>query len=119
MSYWDRGGFGLIRDAELRVAISDYYELHAGTQRRIDGRETEYPSLSYRLVPRDNEFELAPDLSEAQLERLVSGVFESVLREHVISEINLAGFIGDEFEELWEAALALLSELTTYRTTIE
>ena len=113
------GAFGLIRDAELRVAISDYYEDHARLQRRIDERETEYPSISYRLVPRHNEFELAPDLSEAQLERLVSGVFESVLREHVISEINLAGFIGTEFGELRQTASDLLSELETYGGRIE
>ncbi len=113
------GGFGLIRDAELRVAISDYYELHAGTQRRIDERETEYPSISYRLVSRYNEFELAPDLSEAQLERLVSGVFGSVLREHIISEINLSRFIRRTFGALRQSALDLFSELETYRSRIE
>ncbi len=113
------GGVSLIRDAELRVAISDYYEDHAALQPRIDEREGQYPSISYRLVPRYNEFELAPDLSEAQLERLVSGVFESVLREHVVSEINLAGFIGTRFQELRQAAVALLSELKTYSSRIE
>ena len=113
------GALGLIRDAELRVALSDYYEVRAATQRRIDERETEYPSLSYRLVPRYNEYELAPGLSEAQLERLVRGVFESVLREHVVSEINLSRFIQGVHEVERQAALDLLSELETYRTTIE
>ena len=42
------GAFGLIRVAELRAAISDYYENHAGTQRRIDERETEYPLCQLR-----------------------------------------------------------------------
>ena len=113
------GVFGLIRDAGLRVAISDYYELDDGTQRRIDERETEYPSISYRLVPRYNEFELEPDLSEAQRERLVSAIFASVLREHIIPEINLSRFIGQTFEVLRQAAFDLLSELETYRSRIE
>ena len=113
------GAFSLVRDTELRESISSYYAAHLTAQNRIDERETEYPHLSYRLVPRYNEFGLELDLSEAHLERLVSGVFESVLREHVISEINLAGFIGTRFEELRQEALELLSELETYRGRIE
>ena len=85
----------------------------------IDERETEYPHLSYRLVPRSGEFELALGLSETQVERLVSGIFESSLREHVISEINLAGFIATRFEELLQEALELLSELEAYRGRVE
>ncbi len=113
------GAFSLIRDTELRESISSYYAAHLTAQNRIDERETEYPHLSYRLGPRYNDFELEPDLSEAHLERLVDGVFESSLREHVISEINLARFIRIRFEELRQAALALLSELETYRSSIE
>ncbi len=113
------GAFSLVRDTELRESISSYYAAYLRAQNRIDERETEYPHLSYRLVPRYNEFELEPDLSEAHLERLVNGVFGSPLREHVISEINLARFIGTRFEELRQAALALLSELETYSSSIE
>ncbi len=113
------GAFSLIRDTELRESISHYYALHLSAQNRIDERETEYPHLSYGLVPRYNEFALEPDLSEAHLERLVNGVFESSLREHVVSEINLARFTGTRFEQLRQAALALLSELETYSSSIE
>ena len=113
------GAFSLIRETELRESISDYYAAHLTAQNRIDERETEYPHLSYRFVPRSEEFELALGLSETQVERLVSGIFESSLREHVISEINLAGFIATRFEELLQEALELLSELEAYRGRVE
>ena len=51
-----------------------------------------------RLVPRSSEFELAKDLSESEVEGLVSGVLDSPLWEHVTSEINLARFIRSQFE---------------------
>ncbi len=41
------------------------------------------------------------------------------MREYVISEINLAGFIQTRFEQLRQYALELLSELETYRSRIE
>ncbi len=113
------GAFGLIQDSALRTAISDYYEVAAGEQRRIDERETEYPSASYRLVPRQDEFELEPGLSEAQLERLVTGVLESSIQEHVISEINFARFARRSHESVVQAATSLLSELEAYRNSLD
>ncbi len=113
------GTFSLIRDTELRESTSSYYAAHLTAQNRIDERETEYPHLSYRLVPRSEEFELALGLTEAQVERLASRIFESSLREYVISEINLTGFIQTRFEQLRQYALELLSELETYRSRIE
>ena len=46
------GAFSLIRGTELRESISSYYTAHLTAQNRIDERETEYPHISYRLVPR-------------------------------------------------------------------
>ncbi len=87
------GKFGLIRDPKLRVGIAEYYALDESVRARINERETDYPHLSYRLVPRENEFDLQPGLPVEEIQRLVAGVFASPLRDHVIAEINLARFM--------------------------
>lgn len=108
------GKFGLIRSAEIRTAIADYYESERGTADRIDERETAYPSISYQLVPRVNETESDLALDTAQIDLLIDGVFESPLREHVIAEINFARFVRGRFTELQAACSALVTSLQAY-----
>ena len=73
------GKLGLIRNADLRAAVGEYYESEKGAHGRIDERETSYPRISYRVVLRANEYELDPSLDDEQIESLVAGVFESNL----------------------------------------
>ena len=113
------GAFALIRDTELRVKLSDYHEIYRASQPRIDERETDYPNITYQLVPRSSEFELATDLSQSQVDQIVNAVFASTLREHITSEINLARFIRSQFEIQRKDAVELVSELETYLRGVE
>jgi hypothetical protein len=112
------GRFSLIRDTATRVRIADYYEWNLNRENRIEERETDYPNLSYRLVPRVTEFELATDLSDAQLEELINIVLSSPLPEHVAGEMNFTRFLSEQFTEWREFSLALIDELEFYRSTI-
>lgn len=113
------GKFGLIRDAALRVRISEYYDFELSVSNRINERETEYPSLAYRLVPRSTEGEVETNLSDAQKQRLVERIFDSPLRDHVVGEINFSRFVNERLI-FWKAlCLELIDELETYRNTLE
>jgi hypothetical protein len=108
------GKLGLIRDAEVREAIGDYYKLERATSDRINERETAYPRISYQLVPRTNESGLDPTLDRAQIELLAAAVVESTLREHLIAEINFARFVRERFTELQSMCSSLLMVLQNY-----
>ena len=103
------GRFDLIRNPELRAQISAYYALDEQTHDRIRERQTEYPNLTYQLVPRANEYELDPNLSEAELDRLARAVYDSHLRDYVIAELNLTRFMKERFDE-WRTARDELAE---------
>ena len=111
------GKLGLIRNAGVRAAVGEYYKFEGGTHDRIEERETRYPSISYQLVPRANEYELDPSLDDEQIESLVAAVFESNLREHVISEINFARFVRERFVELQSKCTDLILTLQAYLET--
>ena len=119
------GTFALISDAGLREAISDYHEVYRASQNRIDERETEYPQLTYELVPRSSGFGetvvlgLLDELSEDEAAEVVEGVFNSVPRQQVASEINLSRFIRSSFELQREAAVGLAATLEGYRARID
>ncbi len=112
------GRFGLIRDTATRVGIADYYDSSLNRDDRIEERETEYPNLSYRLVPRVTEFELATDLSDAQLDELVSIVISSPLPDQMVGEMNFTRFLAVQFTNWRESCLELIDELELYRGTI-
>ncbi len=113
------GKFGLIRDAALRVKISEYYDFDLNVSNRINERETEYPSLAYRLVPRSTEGEVETNLSDAQKQRLVERIFDSPLQDHVVGEINFSRFVMERLT-FWKAlCLELIDELEIYRNTLE
>ncbi len=109
------GKFGLIRNTAIRVKISDYYDSEATAHNRIEERETGYADLSYRLVPRAAEFELATNLSDDQIARLVDRVFDSSLPDHVVAEMNFSQFLNDQFTEWRSRCLELIEKLESYR----
>ena len=112
------GRFSLVRDTAVRVRISDYYSFEENSNRRIEERETDYPDLTYALVPRAQEFVLSAELSEEQLERLRDRVMNSELPDHVVGELNFSGFLKEQYE-LWRSrCVELIDELESYRQTI-
>lgn len=103
------GRFDLIRNPGLRAQISDYYVLDSQSHERIRQRQTPYPNLTYQLVPRANEYERDPNLSDADLQRLARAVYDSSLRDYVIAELNLTRFMKERFDE-WRTARDELAE---------
>jgi hypothetical protein len=113
------GKFSLIRNTSIRATISDYYDFEANERARAEERETGYPDMSYQLVPRATEFELATDLSDDQLERIVDRVIDSSLRDHVVGEINFTQFLIEQYTSWKNRCLKLIDDLESYRSTIE
>jgi hypothetical protein len=120
------GKFGLIRDAQLRVKIAEYYKRDTNYHQRIDERETDYPHISFQLVPRINEGVGGGDVDvvvleskSADLEQIVDDIFSSPLRNHVTAELNLARFIRYAGGRLQKSCTDLLDELEAYRETIK
>ncbi len=114
------GKFGLIRDAALRSEISRYYFDFSVMFNRSDARETQFPYLSYQLVPRSKESMDPDDLKQIdagsstdEIVRLVDSALRSPIREHVIGEMNLARFIlhlGAGTRQRCEALIAIIED---------
>jgi hypothetical protein len=122
------GKFSLIRDAALREMINEYYDFDASTHERMNERQTDYPHLSYLLVPRENEGsaerdrgpgELESDLSESELERLVTAVLASPIRGQVNGELNLARYIRNIGRRMDARCAQLIAQLEAYRAQIQ
>jgi hypothetical protein len=112
------GRFDLIRNPDLRAQISDYYALDLQSHERIRQRQTQYPNLTYELVPRANEYRLDPNLSDVELKRIAEAVYDSPLRDHVIAELNLTRFMKDQFDEWRKTHDALAESIRRYVETI-
>ena len=113
------GKFNLIEHTDLRWKITEYYELYEESWIRIAERETEYPHLSYRLVPRRDEFDLKPNLSGVQLEQLVTKVMESSISDHITAEQNLALFIRKMINMMLPRSRELRDQLEAYGESID
>ena len=118
------GKYGLIRNAELRSTISRYYFEFTDLFNRADARETEFPHLSYQLVPRNSKssqrlvlLSTDPGLSSAETERLIDRALESPIGDYVIAEINLAKFILHLSVDISQQCEALMEKIETYRAS--
>ena len=125
----ESGKLGIIADSNIRSQISDYYRYYQDSHNRIDERETDYPELSYQLVPRRIstgpnegvvwELEVESSLSDTQLNGLVELVQDSSIRDHVTAELNLARFIRGIELDLQGRAVSLIGLLEEYQTSIQ
>lgn len=59
------------------------------------------------------------EVKSADLEQIIDDVFNSSLKSHVTSELNLARFIRNLGGRLQERCAVLLDELEAYRETIK
>ena len=122
----ESGRLGIIADSEIRSQISDYYRYYQDSHNRIDERETDYPALSYQLVPRTHTSqnvgvveEIESGLSDTQLNELVALVRASAISDHVTAELNLARFILQIELDLQGRAVSLISLLEEYQARIQ
>ena len=121
------GRLGIIRNADVRLSVSRYYEYLAGELPRMDERETAYPQLSYALVPRQyqdpepflvEERILERGLTQGEMEAIAAAVLRSDLGNYVIAEINLARFIRGITVDSKDRALELIERLEAYRQSL-
>ncbi len=125
----ESGKLGIIANSNIRSQISDYYRYYQDSHIRIDERETDYPKLSYQLIPRRIstsqiegvvwELEVESGLSDTQLNELVVLVQDSSINDHVTAELNLARFIRGIELDLQGRAVSLISLLEEYQTSIQ
>ena len=108
------GRFNLIRDDEVRLTVSRFFDTYQNSAIRVDERETLYPDISYRLVPRGEEFSLRSGLEPSEVTSLVDQILDSSLSEHVISELNFAGFLRDQLIELGRECDQTIDRLRLY-----
>ena len=122
------GKLMLIIDDAARSAIVRYYERYETQHLRIDERETDFPRISYQLVPRGPtigtlagpiEGKAQSGLSEEFVNGQIEAAKSSALRDHVIAEMNLARFIRGVSSSLTEDAKSLIEMLKSLQTEIE
>ena len=122
------GKLMLITDHVARSAIVRYYERYETQHLRIDERETDFPKISYQLVPRGLtidtlagpiERKAQPGLSEEFVSGQIEAAISSEIRSHVIAEMNLARFIRGVSSSLKEDANALIEMLKSLQTEIK
>lgn len=126
------GRFSLIRDSDIRTKISRYYLNWVDDINRADERETEFPALSYSLVPRrlsslsneaaDGGFGILsfdPDTPEEDIAGLVQSVAESDLSNLILGELNFARFVQAMMADFYTGASDLKAELEKYRNSLD
>jgi hypothetical protein len=121
------GRFSLIRDSRLREIINEYYDFDSSVHERIDARETDFPHLSYLLIPRENEgtvdgvrglAEIESALTEVEIDRLVSSILASPIEGQLVGELNLARYLRNVGQRVQSRCRDLISELEAYREVI-
>ncbi len=122
------GSLRIIANPEIRALIIAYYDNYDSQHVRIDERETEYPNISYQLIPRSPtsmqnavvvELQVESGLSDEFLSERVKAALDPSFRNHVIAEINLARFIQGITVDLQAKARSLISRLKQYQAEIE
>jgi hypothetical protein len=115
------GNFGRINNHRLRVLITDYYNQFDDGGRRIEERETEYPNLTYKLIPRATivrddgvvwERSVEPNLPPDRVERIYKNILDSDLEALTTAELNFGKFVT-------AISLSQLEKAKTLRTTLE
>ncbi len=122
------GNFGLINDHRIRILISNYYDNFEDGGRRIEERETEYPNLTYKLIPRATivrddgvvwERSVEPNLPSDRVERIYKNILDSDLEALTTAEVNFGKFVTAISLSQLEKAKTLRTSLDNYLGTLD
>jgi len=122
------GNFGLINDHRIRILISGYYDDLEGGGNRIEERETEYPNLTYKLIPRATtakddgviwERSVEPNLPPDRVERIYQNILDSDLETMTTAEANFGKFVTAITLSQLEKAKTLRASLDSYLGTLD
>ncbi len=108
------GRLNLIRDSELRTALSQYYAGVNVQRGRIVNRQTAYAAVVYELVPRESEFVPQHDIALEQLRRIGERVTEERFGDLVTAELN-RGRLRQEIASLLVADASSVVDLIETR----
>jgi hypothetical protein len=91
------GRFMLIQNSELRDKISNFYSVTELMNDAMTARIGDYPKLAYKLIPRSDEGEGEPmeGMSAEDEIALVAAVFNSDLKELIVSELNRTKYLKE------------------------
>jgi hypothetical protein len=122
------GNFGLVNDHRIRILISKYYDNFEDSGRRIEERETEYPNLTYKLIPRATivrddgavwERSVEPNLQPDRVERIYQNILDSDLEALTTAEANFGKFVTAITLRQLEDAKTLRASLDNYLGTLD
>jgi hypothetical protein len=113
------GSLGLIRRADLRQNILDYYQQRSSSIRRIETRMTEYPGKAYGIIPpelpsyRTSPVKLPADveISEDSVEHIVTELQSLQFFLNLNAEQNYSSFLEGVIDDLGAQAEQLLDAL--------
>lgn len=114
------GNFGLISNHRIRILVSSYYDGFEAGGNRIEERETDYPNLTYELIPRAMtanesgvvwERSVEPSLQPGRIEKIYENIVDSDLETLTTAEANFGKFV-------MAISLNQLEEAKTLRTTL-
>lgn len=112
------GNLRLLRDPDIRAAISSYYERVEAEALRVERRFTGYVAFVHSVLPGELRADIDMDSLEQfgieyALERVLTDEFRSLANQ----EYNLMLFM--ENRNYAESAKSLLVKLETYRTSLQ
>ena len=122
------GNFGLIKNHGVRILITDYFESFEGGNSRIEARETDYPKLTYELIPRATsdgddgviwERSVQPNLPPDRIEEIYQDILDSNLKALTTAEANFGRFVTAVSVSQLEQAKALRKTLADYLGTLD
>jgi hypothetical protein len=122
------GNIGLINDHRVRILVSDYYGDFEDSGNRIEERETEYPNLTYELIPRATivsddgvvwERSVEPNLPPDRVEKIYQNILDSDLEAMTTAEANFGNFVTAITQRQLEKAKTLRTTLENYLGTLD
>jgi hypothetical protein len=122
------GNFGLINNHGIRILITDYFDSFEAGINRIEERETDYPKLTYELIPRATtdgddgviwERSVQPNLPPDRIEEIYQDILDSNLKALTTAEANFGRFVTAISVSQLEQAKALRKTLADYLGTLD
>ena len=119
------GRFSVISDHNIRTSIDAYYTVFEGRGNRIEERETEYPGMTYKLIPRATRdygdlsiLTVEPNLPPDRVEEIHKNIRDSDFDMLVTAEQNFGRFLMEMSLGLLERAKKLRMTLVEYLETL-
>ena len=109
------GRLSLIRDINLRLAITRFFHTTAQREHRSEVRITDFPKIIYKYIPIAQQNLLEPGLSDDRHQEIVDAILKSDLKEYVLPELNRTRFILSIWDQTKEQGSEVLDRIMEVR----